>query len=102
MTDFEERLRSTLAGIELTEQEDRYIYWLSGWDLETIETFAGLFEKCRADRPVGRWICGQDEQDEWYCSECKTGVLPADWFVTPIEDGQYYCPHCGAKMEDQE
>lgn len=48
----------------------------------------------------GRWICGQDEQDEWCCSECKTGVLPADWFVTPIEDGYHYCPHCGAIMSE--
>ena len=47
MTDFEETLRSALAGIELTEQEERYIRWLAGWDLETVETFAGLFEKCR-------------------------------------------------------
>ena len=51
-------------------------------------------------RPSGRWICGQDEQDEWCCSECNTGVLPADWFVTPIEEGYHYCPNCGAKMSE--
>ena len=48
----------------------------------------------------GRWIQGQDDQDEWYCSECKTGVLPADWFVTPIEEGYKFCPNCGAKMSE--
>lgn len=44
------------------------------------------------------WICGQDNQDTWYCSKCKTDILPADWFVTPIEEGYRYCPNCGAKM----
>ena len=47
----------------------------------------------------GRWVCGYDEQDEWTCSECKKGVLPADWFVTPMEEGYQYCPYCGTKME---
>ena len=47
--DFEEKLKSALDGIELTEQEERYIRWLAGMDQETVETFAGLFEKCRAE-----------------------------------------------------
>lgn len=48
--DFEERLRSALGDIVLTEQEQRYISWLAGMDRETVETFAGLFEKCREDK----------------------------------------------------
>jgi hypothetical protein len=77
MSDFEERLRSALDGIELTDQEDRYLYWLSGWDLETVETFAGLFEKCRADRPEWKmyakvWGDGRKEYrygPEWVAAE---------------------------------
>ena len=48
--DFEDRLRSALGNIELTERESRYIRWLAGMDRETVEVFAGLFEKCRAAR----------------------------------------------------
>lgn len=47
--DFEERLRLALGDIVLTEQEERYISWLAKWDQETVEVFAGLFEKCRAE-----------------------------------------------------
>lgn len=47
--DFEERLKSALDGIELTDQEVRYLSWLARMDQETVETFAGLFEKCRAE-----------------------------------------------------
>jgi hypothetical protein len=45
--DFEDRLRSALGDIELTEREERYLKWLARMDQETVETFAGLFEKCR-------------------------------------------------------
>lgn len=47
----------------------------------------------------GRWICGCDDQDEWYCSECKHGILPADDLATPYELELNYCEHCGAKMD---
>lgn len=76
MSDFEERLRSALEGIELTEQEDRYLYWLSGWDLETVETFAGLFEKCRADRP--EWVAAELMAEGGYDSPEKA---KAAWLV---------------------
>ena len=69
--DFEERLRSALDGIELTEQEERYLSWLARMDSETVETFAGLFEKCRGvtvgeDRPewnmyTKEWSDGRKE-----------------------------------------
>ena len=39
------KLASALEGVELTEQEERYLEWLSRMDGETIEVFAGLFEK---------------------------------------------------------
>ena len=47
----DERLVSALEGIELTEQEERYLEWLSRMDGETIEVFAELFEKIK-NRPV--------------------------------------------------
>jgi hypothetical protein len=47
----DERLESALDGITLTEREERYLEWLSRMDSETVEVFAGLFEKIReADR----------------------------------------------------
>lgn len=43
----DDRLRSALEGIELTEREERYLEWLSRMDGETVEVFAGLFEKIK-------------------------------------------------------
>jgi hypothetical protein len=43
----DERLKSALEGIELTEREERYLEWLSRMDGETVETFSGLLEKTR-------------------------------------------------------
>ena len=43
----DDRLESALEGIGLTEQEERYLEWLSRMDGETIEVFAGLFEKIK-------------------------------------------------------
>ena len=44
----DERLESALEGIELTEREERYLEWLSRLDSETVEVFAGLFEKIKS------------------------------------------------------
>ena len=43
----DDRLRHPLEGIELTEREERYLEWLSRMDSETVEVFAGLFEKIK-------------------------------------------------------
>jgi hypothetical protein len=43
----DDRLSSALKGIELTEREERYLEWLSRMDGETVEVFAGLFEKIK-------------------------------------------------------
>ena len=43
----DERLVEALKDIELTEQEERYLEWLSRMDGETVEVFAGLFEKIK-------------------------------------------------------
>ena len=46
----DERLREALAGVELTEREERYLEWLSRMDGETVEVFSELFEKCKANK----------------------------------------------------
>lgn len=47
----DDRLRSALEGVKLTEREERYLEWLSRMDGETVEVFVGLFEKVKkADR----------------------------------------------------
>ena len=43
----DERLDRALDGVELTEREARYLEWLSRMDSETVEVFAGLFEKIK-------------------------------------------------------
>ena len=43
----DERLVEALKDIELTEREERYLEWLSRMDSETVEVFAGLFEKIK-------------------------------------------------------
>jgi hypothetical protein len=35
------------VGLPLTEVEERYLRWLARYDIETIETFIGLFEKIK-------------------------------------------------------
>ena len=41
------KLESALKGVKLDEREVRYLEWLSRMDGETVEVFAGLFEKIK-------------------------------------------------------
>ena len=50
----DKQLRSALEGVELTEREERYLEWLSRMDGETVEVFAGLFERIRKASPDQR------------------------------------------------
>ena len=43
----DDQLKAALDGVELTEREKRYLEWLSRMDSETVEVFAGLFEKIK-------------------------------------------------------
>ena len=43
----DDRLRTALEGVELTEREERYLEWLSRMDGETVEVFAELFERTK-------------------------------------------------------
>lgn len=43
----------------------------------------------------GRWV--QEDDDMWVCSACGNAWT----FIVdgPTENGAYYCPHCGTKMD---
>ena len=47
----------------------------------------------------GKWICVADYgESEYKCTNCHDV-----WYLdegTPIENGMYYCPNCGANMEE--
>lgn len=40
-------LKKSLEGIELTDDEERFIQWIAGWDIWTIQNLVHLFNKCR-------------------------------------------------------
>lgn len=53
----------------------------------------------------GTWVYGEDEfgADGYYCDKCGFFV-PFDYarqFISYMDD-YYYCPHCGALMENDE
>lgn len=45
------KLIESLEGVELDEREERYLEWLSRMDSETVEVFAGLFERIKNTAP---------------------------------------------------
>lgn len=45
--DFLKELKKSLEGIDLTEDEDRLIKWIAGWDLWTAQQFVQIIKKCR-------------------------------------------------------
>ena len=47
---------------------------------------------------VGHWICGNDDQDSWTCSECGFPVMSADDLCDPYEADIKYCEKCGTRM----
>ena len=46
---------------------------------------------------TGRWI-ETDDYDAWRCSECDEYFCLYEG--TPQDNKYYYCPNCGAKMEE--
>lgn len=40
-------LEKALEGIELTEEENRLVEWIAGWDLWTVQQFRQIIKKCR-------------------------------------------------------
>lgn len=47
---------------------------------------------------VGHWVCGNDDQDNWTCSECGFPVMAADDWCDPYEAEIAYCEKCGVRM----
>ena len=47
---------------------------------------------------VGHWVCGDDDQDYWACSECGFPVMAADDLCDPYEAEIEYCEKCGTRM----
>ena len=47
---------------------------------------------------IGQWVCGNDDQDNWTCSECGFPAMPADYYCDPYEAEIEYCEKCGARM----
>lgn len=48
----------------------------------------------------GRWKVSTN--DGWVCSECGVGDMYAySWDIKGHKLQDRYCPHCGAKMEEQ-
>lgn len=47
---------------------------------------------------TGHWVCGNDDQDSWTCSECGFPVMAADDWCDPYEAEIQYCEKCGVRM----
>ena len=61
--------------------------------LTALKMAVKALEKQRA----GRWI-ETDDCDAWRCSECEEYFCLYEG--TPQDNEYYYCPCCGAKMEE--
>lgn len=47
---------------------------------------------------TAHWVCGNDDQDSWTCSNCGFPVMAADDWCDPYEAEIEYCEKCGAHM----
>lgn len=48
---------------------------------------------------TGTWILDDEDANSWECSKCGDLLLINDG--TPYENGWFFCPHCGTKLEEQ-
>lgn len=62
--------------------------------VEVIDEYIGELPSVTPQPKTGHWILTDD--DLVYCSECEDS-----YYARPIDASWYYCPHCGAKMEDK-
>lgn len=44
------------------------------------------------------WVCGNDDQDYWTCTNCGFPVMAADDWSDPYEAEVKYCEKCGCRM----
>lgn len=42
-------IQGAIRGINLSEKEMNFLYWLSGWDSDTAYNFVSIIEKARAE-----------------------------------------------------
>lgn len=54
------------------------------------------------ERKKGKWLHGEAYPHHLYCSVCYRTALPNDGLVDLWGLHMNYCPHCGARMEEQE
>ena len=74
---------------------------------ELAELVIGLIEEAGREcdpeslRPSGRWekVEDFDGDSHWRCSACGCEWHFGAGYLS--ENGSYYCPNCGAKMEDE-
>ena len=62
-------LEKALEGIELTEEENRLVEWIAGWDLWTVRQFRQIIKKCRESdnfdlKEEGHDRCGGNPETE--------------------------------------
>lgn len=57
-------LKKALKGIDLTEEEDRLIKWIAGWDSWTLQQFVQIIFKCRMPENTLRGTMKQKYTDD--------------------------------------
>lgn len=45
------------------------------------------------------WIQGKG--NSWTCSNCGAGTASAGFNASPLDDQEFFCYHCGAKMDQE-
>lgn len=75
----------------VTSEEQTWLAEINQGAKEALELL-----KEQPEQKHGHWI----ERDEYYeCSVCKEPWVLIDG--TPLENGMYFCPKCGARMESE-
>ena len=52
------------------------------------------------ERKIGKWV--HLGGDEWCCSVCGHVTFTEGSWEHPLERGNFYCEHCGAKLGDKD
>lgn len=50
----------------------------------------------------GHWEKSKDDNDRWRCSHCGNVYIGFNGIDSTFAEICYYCPHCGAKMDEVE
>ena len=74
-------------------------HWTMAWEEGVgIRRCLEAIDRAPTIDPVkhGRWVKIEGLSSDYYCSECEQ-----KWW-TPFPEEMHYCPHCGARMVDDE